>query len=66
MTKYRTPSFGEMVVGFKCQTCYNYFIEHKAWLNDEWVDIEFTQEFYDKYIGLILADAYESEFRVKL
>jgi len=33
---------------------------------DEWVDIEFTQEFYDTYIGLIKADAYETEFRVEV
>ncbi len=64
--KYRTPSFNEMVVGFKCQTCYAYFIEDEARLNDEWVDIEFTQEFYDEHIEMIKADAYEIEFRVKI
>ena len=64
MEKYRTPSFNEMIVGFKCQTCYSMFT--KIYNDDEWVDIEFTQEFYDKYIGLIKADAYETEFRVPL
>ena len=62
MEKYRTPSFNEMTVGFKCQTCYGMFTKTDD--DDEWVDIEFTQEFYDKYIGLIKADAYETEFRV--
>lgn len=64
MKKYRTPSFDEMVVGFKCQTCYCVFIEDEQRLNDEWVDIEFTQEFHDNYIRLIKSDAYETEFRV--
>ena len=62
MENYRTPSFDEMIVGFKCQTCYSMFTK----TDDEWVDIEFTQEFYDKYIGLIKADAYETEFRVRI
>ena len=62
MPKYRTPSFNEMIPGFKCQTNYSYFTKTDE--EDEWVDIEFTQEFYDKYIGLIKADAYETEFRV--
>ena len=61
--KYRTPSFDEMAVGFKCQTCYGQFTENDI---DKWVDIEFTQDFYDTYIGLIKADAYETEFRVKI
>lgn len=64
MPKYRTPSFTEMVVGFKCQTCYGQFTKTDD--IDEWVDIEFTQEFYDTYIGLIKADAYETEFRVEV
>jgi hypothetical protein len=64
MAKYRTPSFEEMVVGFKCQTCYAQFTKTDDF--DEWVDIEFTQEFYDTYIGLIKADAYETEFRVEV
>ena len=64
MTKYRTPSFNEMIVGFKCQTCYSMFTKIDDF--DEWVDIEFTQEFYDTYIGLIKADAYETEFRVEV
>ena len=62
--KYRNPSFNEIVVGFKCQTCYGQFTKTNN--RDEWVDIEFTQEFYDKYIGLIKADAYECEFRVRV
>lgn len=64
MKEYRTPSFSEMVVGFKCQTCYGQFTKTDDF--DEWVDIEFTQEFYDTYIGLIIADAYETEFRVEV
>jgi len=64
MEKYRTPSFNEMIVGFKCQTRYSMFTETDN--DDEWVDIEFTQEFYDTYIWLIKADAYETEFRVPL
>lgn len=64
MAEYRTPSFDEMIVGFKCQTCYNHFINSKHESDEQWVDIEFTQEFYDKYIGLIKSDAYETEFRV--
>ena len=64
MENYRTPSFDEMIVGFKCQTCYGMFTKTDS--DDEWVDIEFTQEFYDKYIGLIKADAYETEFRVRI
>jgi hypothetical protein len=59
--KYRTPSFDEMVIGFKCQTCYTMFAD-----DEEWVDIEFTQDFYDKYISLIKSDAYKTEFRVLL
>lgn len=62
MNQYRTPSFDEMVVGFKCQTCYTMFTE----TDYEWVDIEFTQAFYDEYIDLIKADAYETEFRVPI
>ena len=62
MEKYRIPSFDEMIVGFKCQTCYGMFTKTDD--DDEWVDIEFTQEFYDKYIGLIKSDAYETEFRI--
>lgn len=64
MTKYRTPSFDEMVVGFKCQTCYVIFTITDN--HDEWIDIEFTQEFYDTYIGVIKVDAYETEFRVEV
>lgn len=64
MEKYRTPSFNEMIVGFKCQTCYRMFTKTND--DDEWVDIEFTQEFYDMYIGLIKSDAYETEFRVRV
>ena len=64
MEKYRTPSFSEMTVGFKCQTCYGMFTKIDD--DEEWVDIEFTQEFYDKYIGLIKSDAYETEFRVRV
>ena len=64
MIKYRTPLFNEMVVGFKCQTCYSMFTKSDNF--DEWVNIEFTQEFYNTYMGLIKADAYESEFRVEI
>jgi hypothetical protein len=64
MEKYRTPSFDEMVVGFKCQTYFGHFTKTDD--ADEWVDIEFTQEFYDKYMGLIESDAYEIEFRVQI
>jgi len=64
ITKYRTPSFNEMVVGFKCQTCYGQFTETDD--IDEWVDIEFTKDFHDTYIYLIKADACETEFRVKV
>ena len=39
MEKYRTPSFNEMIVGFKCQTCYRMFTKTDS--DDEWVDIEF-------------------------
>jgi hypothetical protein len=62
--KYRTPSFNEMVVGFKCQTCYGQFTKTDDF--DEWVDIEFTQDFYDTYMGLIEADSHETEFRVEV
>lgn len=51
-----------MIVGFKCQTSYPYFLPDDE--AEVWVDLEFTQEFYDKYICLIEADAYESQFRV--
>lgn len=64
MKKYRTPTFDEMIVGFKCQTCYGQFT--KTNIPDEWVDIEFTEDFYEKYIGLIHADSYEDEFRVEV
>ncbi len=64
MPKYRTPTFDEMIVGFKCQTNYGLFTKTDD--PNEWVDIIFTQEFYDNYIGLIKADANESEFRVEV
>ena len=63
MNKYRTPTFDEMKPGFKCETCYCWFTSSH---DDNWVDLEFTEETYDKYIDLIRADAYETEFRVKL
>ena len=64
MTEHKHISFNEIVVGFKCQTCFWAFTETDN--EDEWVDIEFTQEVYDKYIGLIMADAIEVEFRVPI
>ena len=63
MKIYRYISFDEIKVGFKCQTCYSPLVRSDK---DKWVDIEFTQEFYDEYIELILADAYDTEFRVPL
>lgn len=60
--KYRTPSFDEMVVGFKCQTCYCMFTETDE--EDEWVDIEFTEKNCEEFVSVIRADAYKTEFRV--
>lgn len=62
--KYRTPSFDEMIIGFKCQTCYPHFSYDDY--GETWVDIEFTEYFYNLYIGLIKSDAFMSEFRVPI
>ena len=61
MDKYRYIKFDELTSGLKCQTCYQFFTD-----DNKWVDIEITDEFLNKYLGLIKSDAYETEFRVKI
>lgn len=56
-------SFDEIKPGFKCQSCFWYFNSESP--EEVWVDVEFTEKLYNHTIGLIKADAYESEFRVE-
>ena len=63
-TKYRTPDIKEFVPGFKCETNYCLFVGKHC--SDEWVEVEFTEEMLDMYLGAIECDAYPTEFRVKI
>lgn len=60
--KYYTPSFNEFIPGFECETNYEFFTNYGE---EEWVKIKMTEEFLNNYLGLIKADAYESEFRAR-
>lgn len=61
---YRTPEFEEFIPGFECETCYSWFVDEDS--DNEWANIVVTKEFLDNYMSLIKADAYETEFRVKI
>ena len=51
-TNYYTPNFNEIVPGFKCQSCFWYFTKPDDLYDEEWVDVEFTEELIEKTLEL--------------